>query len=54
MEEKICKECKWFTWACPGHMCMNPRHPDFEEDSDYPVTVYGNNKACELFEQIKR
>lgn len=44
-----CKGCKWCTWACPNWMCMNPKHPDFEEDSDYPVSIELND-SCELFE----
>lgn len=44
-----CKECKWCTWACPNWMCMNSKHPDFEEDSDYPVNITLND-SCELFE----
>lgn len=52
---KKCEDCIWFTWACPNWMCMNPNHPDFEEDSDYPIMVERND-SCELFEagvQIK-
>jgi hypothetical protein len=28
---------------------MNPKHPDFEEDGDYPVSI-ALNDSCELFE----
>lgn len=45
-----CKECKWCTWVCPGWMCTNPKHPDFEESSDYPITINLDN-VCELFEK---
>lgn len=44
-----CKDCKYFTWACPDWMCVNPKHPDFEKDSDYPVFVEADN-SCELWE----
>lgn len=47
---KKCKTCKWFTWACPGWMCMNPKHPDFDANSDYPLTVTEND-SCELHEE---
>lgn len=44
-----CKECKWCTWACPDWMCMNSKHPEFEEDSDYPVSIKLTD-SCILFE----
>lgn len=50
MDEK-CENCKWFTWACPKWMCMDPKHPEYEKDSDYPVFVNGND-TCELIEHL--
>lgn len=51
MEDLVikCCNCKWFTWACPDWMCMNPENPNYEEDSDYPVFV-DKNDNCKLFE----
>ena len=49
--DKKCKNCKWFTWACPNWMCINPKHPEYEKDSDYPILVNGND-TCDLFEQL--
>lgn len=51
-DKLTCGKCKWCTWACPGYMCMNEMHPDFEKDSDYPVTIYLKQNACDLFECI--
>ena len=45
-----CKECIWCTWACPEWMCMNPKHPEYKENSDYPITISLDDK-CELFEK---
>lgn len=44
-----CKNCKWCEWACPNYMCTNPKHPEFEEDSDYPINIELND-SCKLFE----
>ena len=42
-----CKECIWCTWACPDWMCMNPKHPEYKENSDYPITISLDDR-CEL------
>ena len=49
--EKKCKNCKYFTWACPNWMCMNEKHPNFTYD-DMPLTVK-ENEFCDLFEKAQ-
>lgn len=46
-----CKECIFCKWSCPGYMCTNPKHPDFEVDSDYPLKISPFQVACELIQQ---
>ena len=42
------KECLYCTWGCPGWMCMNKEHPDFDLDDDCPITV-NLDDCCKLF-----
>ena len=44
-----CKNCVFCTWACPGWMCMNKEHPDFDLDDDCPTTVNLDDDGCKLF-----
>ena len=45
-----CKDCAFCTWACPGWMCTNKQHPDFEKNGeDYPVFIKLENNNCNLF-----
>lgn len=45
-----CKECRFCTWACPGWMCMNKNHPDFEKNGeDFPVVIKLDDDACDFF-----
>lgn len=48
---KKCGTCKYITWSCPGTMCINENHPNFDKDSDYPNVVYLENMACSLYEE---
>lgn len=44
-----CKNCVFCTWACPGWMCINKEHPDFDLDNDCPITVNLEDDGCKLF-----
>lgn len=45
-----CKDCVFCTWACPGWMCTNKEHPNFEMyGEDYPVFVKLEDNGCDLF-----
>lgn len=45
-----CKDCIFCTWACPGWMCMNKKHPDFETcGEDCPVSIKLEDDNCNLF-----
>lgn len=47
-----CKNCQHKTWACPGWMCGNEKHPMFDHDGDTPIMVAPNG-SCELYEEGK-
>ena len=47
-----CKNCQHKTWACPGWMCGNEKHPMFDPDGDAPIMVAPND-SCELYEEGK-
>ena len=38
-----CKECLYCTWGCPGWMCMNKEHPDFDLDDGCKLFCLGDN-----------
>lgn len=44
-----CKNCIFCTWACPGWMCMNEKHPNFKIGDDYPIFVKLEDNSCPLF-----
>ena len=44
-----CKNCVFCTWACPGWMCINKEHPDFDLDNDCSITVNLEDDGCKLF-----
>lgn len=45
-----CKDCVFCTWACPGWMCMNKKHSDFETcGEDCPVSIELEDDSCNLF-----
>lgn len=44
-----CKDCTFCTWSCPGYMCVNKKHPDFNPADDYPIAVELEDDSCNLF-----
>lgn len=44
-----CKDCVFCTWACPGYMCMNKNHPDFDLEGDAPISIKLEDDSCNLF-----
>lgn len=49
--ERKCKNCAHKTWACPGWMCSNPKHPKFDPDGDSPNMIRDLEATCDLFEE---
>ena len=46
-----CKNCKHKSWACPGWMCSNEKHPNFDPEGDTPNTIHSLDATCDLFEE---
>lgn len=44
-----CKDCIFCTYSCPGYMCMNENHQEFNQDDDLPVVIELDDNSCELF-----
>lgn len=43
-----CKNCIFCTWACPGWMCMNEKHPNFKIGDDYPIFVKLEDNSLQI------
>lgn len=48
--ERKCKNCAHKTWACPGWMCGNPKHPNFDPDGNTPFMIK-LDEVCDLYEE---
>ena len=51
--KRKCKNCAHKTWACPGWMCGNEKHPKFVPDGDIPLMI-SLDDVCELYEESNK
>lgn len=45
-----CMNCQHKTWACPGWMCSNVKHQDFDPEGDAPIMIKLDD-VCDLYEE---